>query len=163
MALERKLLAHFIDSAFAQGSATPEYVRLGKDLEEYSIALNPQVEQKANILGENSTKISGYQPQGEVDPYYAEQGDALFDKLQNIIDTRATGDNLKTSVVDVHLWDETSSGSGVYTAFKEDAIVVPSSQGGDTSGVQIPFSVYYSGNRVAGFFTLSTKSFSTTA
>ena len=52
---ERKYLAHFIDSSF--GSETSSYIRLGKDLEEYAIEMNPETESKNNILGESSTNI----------------------------------------------------------------------------------------------------------
>ena len=36
-------------------------------------------------------------------------------------------------------------------------MVVPTSMGGDTSGVQVPFSVYYCGNRTKGTFDLTKK------
>ena len=42
--IERKYLAHFIDASFGTGSATPKYVRLGADLEEYNLDLNPDIE-----------------------------------------------------------------------------------------------------------------------
>ena len=38
--IERKYRAHFIDASFGTGSATPNYVRLGADLEEYNLDLN---------------------------------------------------------------------------------------------------------------------------
>ena len=45
--MERKWLAHYIDSNF--GSGTASYIRLGKDLEEYNIELNPDSETIKNI------------------------------------------------------------------------------------------------------------------
>lgn len=47
--IERKYLAHFLDAKFGvktQGEETytPNYTRLGKDLEEYNEELNPDVE-----------------------------------------------------------------------------------------------------------------------
>ena len=47
--VERKYMAHYIDASF--GGTQTNYVRLGKDLEEYTENLNPQVEAKRNILG----------------------------------------------------------------------------------------------------------------
>ena len=67
--LERKYLAHFIDSAFNGKSAA--YVRLGVDLEEYTVEMNPDGESSKNILGESRYNLKGYEPQGTVDPYYA--------------------------------------------------------------------------------------------
>ena len=78
--------------------------------------------------------------------------------LQEIIDKRLTLDDLKTSVVEVHLWDEGET-SGAYVAYKEDVIIEVSSYGGDTTGYQIPFNVHHTGNRVKGTFNLTSRTF----
>ena len=49
--IERKRLAHYIDASFDATGNTPKYTRLGKDLEEYNLELNPDVEVSKNILG----------------------------------------------------------------------------------------------------------------
>ena len=85
--IERKLMAHYIDAGFGGdggGSYTPSYVRLGKDLEEFNVELNPDTETSKNILGESTYKHKGYEVSADADPYYAEKGDALFEKLQAI-------------------------------------------------------------------------------
>lgn len=153
---ERKYLAHYIDSAFS--SASPSFSRLGKDLEDYSIALNPEVETKTNIIGESTTNVKGYSPQGSVSTYYAYKGDPLFEKLLDIINKRSTGEGLTTTVVDVIVDSEGT----VESAFKEDVLVVPQSIGG-SDGIQIPFEIYYVGNRTAGSFDVTTKKFTATA
>lgn len=150
--VERKYLAHFIDAAFSAES--PNYTRLGKDLEDYSESLNPDVDTKKNIIGESSTNVKGYAPQGTVEPYYAYEGDPLYEHLDNIINERATGSSLNTTVVDVQL----SADGTVKWAYREDAVVVPQSRGG-SDGVQIPFEIYYNGNRTKGTFDLTTKKF----
>jgi len=151
--IERKYLAHFIDASF--GKETKNYVRLGKDLEEYNEELNPDVEVKKNILGEQSVVHNGYEVQSEVDPFYAYSDDPLYEKLAEIANERKTGDDCKTTKVDVLLNED---GTSVW-AYCEDVYVVPNSVGGDTSGVQIPFTVYSAGNRVAGTFDAKTKTF----
>ena len=155
--VERKYLAHFIDASF--GAETPNYIRLGDDLEEYNIELNPDVEVTKNIKGEQSVKHNGYEVQSEVDPFYAYIGDPLFEKLSDIVNERKTGDDCKTTVVDVLL----KTDGTVEWAYREDAYVVPSSMGGDTSGVQIPFTVYNAGNRTKGTWNTSSKTFTPTA
>ena len=45
----------------------------------------------------------------------------------------------------------------VLWAYREDVRIIPNSFGGDTSGVQIPFTVYNAGNRVKGTFDIATK------
>ena len=151
--IERKYLAHFIDASF--GGTTKNYVRLGKDLEEYNEELNPDVEVKKNILGEQSVVHNGYEVQSEVDPFYAYSDDPLYEQLALIANERKTGDACKTTKVDVLLNED---GTSVW-AYCEDVYVVPNSVGGDTSGVQIPFTVYSAGNRVAGTFDAKTKTF----
>lgn len=151
--LERKYLAHFIDASF--NGETANYVRLGKDLEEYNEELNPDVEVQKNILGEQNVVHNGYEVQGEVNPYYAYEGDPLFTKLAEIANNRATGDACMTTKVEVLLNAE----GAVTWAYREDCYVIPTSVGGDTSGVQIPFTTYNAGNRVAGTFDMTTKTF----
>lgn len=161
MKAERKYLAHFIDSAFDTTYAAPTYVRLGKDLEEYSEELSPDVETAKNILGENSVRVNGYEVTTSVDPYYYEYDDSLSEKVMDIAMNRTTGDGCKTTTVDVLLKPGASSDDAptVVWAWREDCLVVPESVGGNTSGVQLPFTIYRAGNRVKGTFDLSTKKF----
>lgn len=154
---ERKYLMHFIDVNF--GSGTPNYYRIGEDLEEYNEALNPQVEVKTNILGAQRVQHKGYQVQSEVSPFYAYEDDPLFPKLADIANERKTGDACKTTKVDVLVNEDGTQ----QWAYREDVYVVPSSVGGDTSGVQIPFTLYNAGNRTAGTWNASTKTFNATS
>lgn len=162
--IERKYYAHYLDAAFDTTYAATDYVRLGKDLEEYNEELNPQVEISSNILGEQSVKHSGYQAQAEVSPYYYENyEDSLSDKIFELANTRATGDKCKTSMVDVLLKpDETDPENNPPTvewAWREDVFVIPNSAGGDTSGIQTPFTIYKAGNRVKGSWDIKTRTF----
>jgi len=151
--IERKYLIHYIDSSF--GSATPTYVRIGKDLEEYNIDLNPDVETVKNIWGETSNTVKGYEPGSSVDTYYAREGDALFTQLSVIVNERSTGKALESTVVDLLV---TSSGT-VTWAYRENALVIPQSMGGDNGGVQIPYEIKYNGERTSGTWDAATKKF----
>lgn len=155
--LERKWLAHYIDASF--GGTTTDYVRLGKDLEEYSEELNPDVNVEKNILGEQNVVHSGYGVQSEVGSYYAYDGDPLFPKLAEIANERKTGEGLQTTKVDVLF----NADGTVAWAYIEDVWVVPNSVGGDTSGVQIPFTIYNAGNRKSGSWAVATKKFTPAA
>lgn len=160
--IERKYLAHYIDGAFSAGE--PAYTRLGKDLEEYSIELNPDVESKQNILGENSVVVNGYEASSSVEPYYCDRNDALSEKLIDIAMERLTGDSCKTTVVDVLLSPNGDDAApDCVWAYREECYVVPESIGGDTSGVQIPFTIHRAGNRVKGKFDVTTKKFTENA
>lgn len=160
MKAERKYLAHYLDAAFSKTYAETDYVRLGKDLEEFAVELNPDVETSKNILGENSVKHNGYEASSDADPVYYEYDDALTEKMMEIAMLRKSGDACKTSYVEVLLKPgEDGAEPTVLRAVREDVYVIPNSYGGDNSGVQVPFSINYAGNRVEGTFDLKTKKF----
>ena len=152
--IERNYMAHFINAA-KEGEAV--YERLGQDLEEFSPEMSAQVETKKNILGENSVLISGYEKTAAVEPFYANQGSQLFQRLQEIIDGDLTLDDLKADMVDVKLWD--ADEAGAYPAVKETVFIEVTSYGGDTTGYQIPFTIHYTGEKVKGTFNVSTRTF----
>ena len=154
MKIERRYMAHYLNAGFG---GAENYCRLGAALEEYSPELTANVEKKSNILGQTSVTIDGYQKQGEVSPYYAEAGDPLFEKLQEIIDGDLVLDDLKTDIVEVKLWGETADTT--YPAVREECYIEVVSYGGDTTGYQIPFNVHYTGVKVKGKFDVKTKKF----
>ena len=153
--VERKFLAHYLDAAFDATYEAADYVRLGRHLEEYSEELNPDVEVTKNIIGEQAVVHNGYEVEAEVDPFYYESyDDALSNKIMELANTRATGDACRTSMVDVLLKPDAEGGKPtVVWAYREDVYVVPTSVGGDTSGIGIPFTVY------KGTFDTETKKF----
>ena len=106
-----------------------------------------------NILGEQVVLHTGYQVSSTAEPYYAELGDPLWEKLQEIANKRITGDGCETTRVD-GLMDEEGN---VLWAYMESCKVIPTSLGGDTTGVQIPFQVHNCGNRQRVNFDLATK------
>ena len=152
--IERKYLAHYINTA-KDGQAV--YERLGKDLEEFSPELAAQVDTKRNILGETAILISGYEKTGAVEPYYAEAGSGLFQRLQEIVDENLVLDQLKTDVVEVRLWERADGVA--FPASREEVYIEVNSYGGDTTGYQIPFTLHYTGNKVMGTFDIATKTF----
>ena len=151
MKIERRYMAHYLNAAFGSGEAS--YTRLGQDLEEYAPELTANVEKKSNILGQTSVVIDSYQKQGEVSPYYAEEGDPLFEKLQAIIDGDLVLDDLKTDIVEVKLWSKDTAG------VREECYIEIVSYGGDTTGYQIPFNVHYTGVKTKGSFDPTAKKF----
>lgn len=161
--IERKYMAHYIDAALpaALEEGEPSYVRIGKDLEEYSPEMSADVQKTKNILGETSVLLASYEKSGSVEPYYAEQDDPLFARLQAIVDGGLVLDDCNTTVIEVHLWEEKQANG--FPAVKDDAVIEVSSYGGDSAGYQIPFTLHYKGAPVAGYFDPDTKAFSTEA
>ena len=159
--VERKYLAHFISTTFDITNGTQNYVRIGSYLEQYQEEMNPQVDVRQNILGEQFAIHNGYQVSSSAEPFYIDITDGgrdkdLSDKLQDIANGRLTGDECKTYRVDA-LFD--TEGNCLW-AYREECLVVPQSVGGDTSGVQIPYQVINVGNRASGVMTNSGGSWS---
>ena len=165
--VERKYLAHFIDANCCheldadliplpitkdkngQTLATPikpDYQRIGQHLEAFAEELNPQVDIRKNILGEQIAIHNGYQVSSTVDTYYADPGNALYDRLEQIANERLTGDDCRTTRLEV-MFAVDEYGVNVRWAWKEDCMIAPQSLGGDTSGVQIPYQILNCGNR----------------
>ena len=161
MKAERKYLAHYLDAAFDITYKATNYVRIGKDLEDFSVELNPDIETRKNIIGENSVVHNGYETTADADPVYYEYDDALTEKIMEIAMLRKTGDACKTTYVEVLLnpGADDAAAPTVIRAVREDVLLIPTSYGGDTSGVQVPFSVNFTGNRVEGTFDITTKTF----
>lgn len=155
--IERKYYVHYLDASFG-GEAT-NYIRLGKDLEEFNEELNPDVEVQKNIWGEQNVNHNGYEVQSEVDPYYAYSDDPLFEQLSKIANERLTGDDCVTTKVDALL----NTDGTVEWAYREKVWVIPDTFGGDTGGVAIPFTIYNAGERVAGTWDVTTKTFTESA
>lgn len=147
--LDRKALVHYIDASF--GGETPNWFRIGVDIDDMSVDLSPDTETKKNILGETSVADNGYEPTMDADPYYANPGDTIYPKLKDIAMNRKMGDACKTKILEVLIDKEGSP----YDAWQEDCIVKPQSYGGGTEGVAIPFKVLFNGNREQGTVTLT--------
>ena len=157
--IDRKWMAHYIDAAEPGAlEGSPSYVRLGKDLEEYSPELSANVEKTRNILGETSVMVTSYEKSGSVETYYAVAGDPLFERLQGIVDECRILDGCDTTVVEVHMWEEEDPETG-FPAVKDQATIEVSSYGGDANGYQIPFNIHYKGAPVKGHFKPDTKAF----
>ena len=93
--IDRKYMAHYIDAGSLCGGLTPKYERLGKDLEEYNVELNPDTETSKNIIGESTFKHNGYEVSSDADPFYADTTSDLFTALQKIVDDVSKTTTLK--------------------------------------------------------------------
>lgn len=149
--LKRSYLLHYIDASF--GGTTPNWFLIGKDIEDLSVELNPDTSTVKNILDETVTQDNGYEPSISADTYYANTGDAIYEKIKDICMNRLTGDSCKTKILEV-LIDKTT---GAYDAWQEDCMIKPQSYGGPQGGINIPFNVGFDGNRQKGTATIADK------
>lgn len=152
MKLERKALIQFLNSDFNGTADKADWFRIGKDNDELTTELNPDVSTNKNVWGENVTEDNGYAPSLDTDPFYARTDDSIYPVIRDIAMERKTGDECKTQILEVIVEDTDAAN---HLAYVEDVIVKPQSYGGGTSGVNIPFNVSYDGNRTKGYVTIA--------
>lgn len=148
--LEREALAHYLDTTWKMKPDTAEWEVLGDDIEEMSVELNPDTEQKKTILGKIRTTDNGYQPSMSADPYYADPTKKIYPQIRDIALDRLKGDACRTLMLEVIVEDTAAQ---KHLAYVQEVMVKPQSYGGDTSGVNIPFDVTDDGERKKGYVT----------
>ena len=151
MKLNREAMAHYLDTKFntkASQAAEAEFEIIGDDIEEMSVELNADTEQIRNILGQTKTKDNGYAPSMDADPFYADPDKKLYPKLRDIAMNRLTGDGCKTLMLEVIVEDTEAAN---HPAWLREVSVKPQSYGGDTAGLNIPFTVSEDGASQKGY------------
>lgn len=148
--LEREALAHYLDTTWKMKPDTAEWEVLGDDIEEMSVELNPDTEQKKTILGKTRTTDNGYQPSMSAEPYYADPTKKIYPQIRDIALDRLKGDACRTLMLEVIVEDTAAL---KHLAYVQEVMVKPQSYGGDTSGVNIPFDVTDDGERKKGYVT----------
>lgn len=153
MKLKRSALAHFLDSAWNKKVADASkavFEILGDDIEDMSVDMNPDTTQIKNILGQTKTTDNGFTPSMSADPWYANTDSELYPHMRDIVMEHITGDERKTLMLEVLIEDTESD---TYLAYLREVKVTPTSYGGGTEGVNIPFTVDFDGAWVKGTVT----------
>lgn len=149
--LKRSYHLFFIDANM--GTGTRNWFLIGRDIEDMSVELNPEVNTIKNILDETVSNDNGYEPSVSVDTYYANTGDSIYEPIKNIAMNRLTGDDCKTKLLEVLIDKKT----GPFDAWEEDCIIKPQTYGGPQGGFNIPYNVHFDGGRKTGTATLANK------
>ena len=136
--LERK---HFLFAASWEGTT---WDPLGVDNDDLSLELNPDVETSKNVLGETRITHAGYEPELDMDTYYADPDRSLYEKmLANAISRTTDEESIKGKFGVGVFGEETKDADSVTGEFwEQEAYFIPQSIGGDTAGAAIPFNVY---------------------
>lgn len=153
MKLKRSALAHFLDSAWNKKVADASkavFEILGDDIEDMSVEMNPDTTQLKNILGQTKTTDNGFTPSMSADPWYADTESKLYPHMRDIVMEQISGDERKTLMLEVLIEDTESD---TYLAYLREVKVTPTSYGGGTEGVNIPFTVDFDGAWVKGTVT----------
>ena len=132
---------------------------LGVDNDDLSKELNPDTETSKNVLLEATFKHKGYEPEVSVDPYYADEDSALYEKLLAAAVQEKFGDSdIKGYFVEV-VFSTATATTLTGTGYMREAYIVPQSTGGGTEGLGIPFNVNPVGpmTTVTVTYTISTR------
>lgn len=146
--IQRSKIATFIDTT---PGSTATYKILGIGVTEYAIAYNPQTTTEKWIIHDNAnTTHDGNQKQGAVSQK-AYKGDEVFEYIAGLRDK--FGSDVKTTVLDVDMWDATGTTTVSYKAKKSDVTIIITSYGG--SDAVIEYTLYYDGDPVEGTVTIA--------
>ena len=151
--LNREALAHYLDTAWNKKIADASkavFEILGEDIEEMSVEMNPETEQRKNILGQTKTIDSGFTPTMSADPWYANTDSKLYTHMKEIVFEQLKGDERKTLMLEVIVENTESE---THTAYLREVKVTPTSYGGGTEGFNIPFTVDFDGAYAKGTVT----------
>lgn len=153
MKLKREALAHYLDTAWNKKVADADkavFEILGDDIEDMSVEMNPDTSQMKNILGQTKTTDNGFTPSMSADPWYANTESKLYPHMRDIVMEQISGDERKTLMLEVIVEDIEAE---AHTAYLREVKVTPTSYGGGTEGVNIPFTVDFDGAWVKGTVT----------
>lgn len=151
--LKRSALAHYLDTAWNKKVADASkavFEILGDDIEDMSVEMNADTSQIKNILGQTKTTDNGFTPSMSADPWYADTESKLYPHMRDIVMEQITGDERKTLLLEVIVEDLEAT---THTAYVREVKVTPTSYGGGTEGVNIPFTVDFDGAWVKGTVT----------
>lgn len=151
--LKRSALAHYLDTAWNKKVADASkavFEILGDDIEDMSVEMNADTSQIKNILGQTKTTDNGFTPSMSADPWYADTESKLYPHMRDIVMEQITGDERKTLLLEVIVEDLEET---THTAYVREVKVTPTSYGGGTEGVNIPFTVDFDGAWVKGTVT----------
>ena len=151
--LKREALAHYLDTAWNKKVADADkavFEILGDDIEDMSVEMNADTSQMKNILGQTKTTDNGFTPSMSADPWYANTDSKLYPHMRDIVLEQISGDERKTLLLEVIVEDTEAT---QHTAYVREVKVTPTSYGGGTEGVNIPFNVDFDGAFVKGTVT----------
>ncbi len=123
---------------------------VGVGITDYGQDYNGQVTTTKWIIHKNSiSELDGYQIQGDVSQT-CYHGDAVYDFINDLRRGAKIGDEVKTQILDVDMYDATGEGAeAVYKATKYECIVVIKSYAkGETPAIE--YTIYYNGDPILG-------------
>lgn len=142
---QRKLLKHFVNVGTPEA---PEWELVGKGVEDSSIELNPEEEEKQDILGINETSVTGWKPSQSFAPNTVRGGSKLAFKLHDIWMNNSPELLSQFEVLTVYSYVGNTA-AGYDADPQKNCTVSPKSIGG-SAYVDMPIDIKYSNDRQRG-------------
>lgn len=159
--IKRPLIAHFLDIdryGFVTDSSITanNWKRVGLNVTDMSIDFGAQTETEQDIISNSATTdVTGYQPTSAVSQQCT-KGDEIFEFITELRRNRAILGDCHTSMLNIDLWDSTTSSSTTtYAAEKQEVSIQVDSYGG--AGGETPvqeFTINFVGDPVKGTVTM---------
>ena len=131
-------------------AASGAWEAIGKDNDDLSKELNPDVETNKNVLGEATVQHSGYEPEISVDPYYIDPSRKMYAHLREIaMEEKYSEADCMGYIAEAYFTAAnpvTKKMTGY--CYVRQAYFVPQSVGGDTAAFAIPVNIYPVGGMV---------------
>lgn len=154
--IKRSQLAIFLN--VSPGEDTPEWALIGDGVTEQTINYNPQTSEEIYIHQDSATTdVESYKPTIPT-PMTAQTGEPVFEYIDGLRRSRAVGDDARTEICIVYLYDTDTSGA--YPAEKSACSVQVDDFGGaGGESAKINFTLNLIGDAVSGTFNPSSKTF----
>ena len=133
-------------------SDSPEWELQGGRIEDMSLEMNPNVETVTDVTGVTETTLDKYEKQTSVSPYYAKRDSKMAAWLYNVVRDEKTLSDVEKTFCVVNIF---AGSDGAYDAWTQKGVVAVQSFGGDTKGLQIPYNIHWTGEKVFGTAAIS--------
>ena len=130
---------------------------IGKGVEDMPISMNPETEESQDVLGNNNYDITGYAESMTVDPTNISGENKYSQKIDTLMEERATLSDLRLKYLCVKRYKTDSTGK--MRAWVQDGVVELGDFAGGLKGVSATHTVHYVGDRTLGAVDPSTMTF----
>lgn len=130
---------------------------IGKGVENMPISMNPETEESQDVLGNNNYDITGYAESMTVDPLNVSGDSEYSQKIDELMEKRATLSDLHLQYLCVKRYK--TDDSGKMRAWIQEGVVELGDFAGGLKGVSATHTVHYVGDRTLGVVAPTTMAF----
>lgn len=130
---------------------------IGKGVEDMPISMNPETEESQDVIGNNNYDITGYAESMTVDPLNVSGESKYAQKIDELMETRATLSDLHLQYLCVKRYKTDSTGN--MRAWVQEGVVELGDFAGGLKGVSATHTVHYVGDRTLGTVNPETMAF----